>query len=933
MNQEKKTIHVVVNTHWDREWVYPFEETRLLLVEFIDQLIEILKNDPDFHSFTLDSQTVCLEDYLELRPEKRIDIENLVKSGRLIIGPWYSLPEEFIVNGESLVRNLLMGHRVAQSFGKVSKIGYTPFSYGQTSQMPQIYNGFGIDTIIFYRGINTPKSEFIFEGSDGSRLLGMRFGCLSRFSYYIYVYRVLRYGSDDVYAFYNWDRGAGPFRLASSSRPRAHYYVTDPSNKMWNVEPIQKQLEKLVRDESQHFTTPHICCMEGFDSSAPDEKESEIVKLCQKLLPEHEIRLSSLEEFMNAMKECVKSPTIIYGESRDPGATGKWTHLMGDVISARVRVKKANHQAEKILQRDAEPWCAISNVLGKEYFRSALTRAWKLLLQNHPHDTITGGGIDQMEKDAIYRAEQVSIMGEGLMRRALQHIYSKINLSDVPAKESVLVVFNPSPFKRSQVLSTYIDLPDNMGYDAFQIINPDTNTPCKIQIQQQFETGTLVRNLQDISIELRSKRFLTYIDVEEIPAFGYKTFYIKPADNLPVIENNCIYKSPFILENEYLFISFNNDGTFNLTNKETNDRFYNLHYFEDTGETGHSWIHMEPDENETIYSHGCPAKFVVEVNGPLLARVRVDYTMMIPAGVERDITELDRESEKNHTRRKTEKIPLEITSYFTLRKGSRQLEINTKVKNNARNHRLRVVFPSGIRDAIHSFAEVSFDVVKRPIKVSPENPYYGKPNPQYPMYRFVDISDGNTGLAVLNNCGLREYEIMDEPIRPIALTLFRAFTFRNAPIFGRWDVYPEMELSQCLGELEFSYAIYPHNGIWEKGVVKESEKFNVNLEPVQAGPIKGGSLPLSHSFVEIENDVLQINAIKLAEDREKILIVRFFNPTENEVTSCVKFGFPVQNIWRTNLNEEPIEKIAEKKQLIEIQVLPKKIITLAIEFT
>jgi len=932
MNQEKKTIYVVVNTHWDREWVYPFEETRLLLVEFMDQLIQILKNDSNFHSFTLDSQTVCLEDYLELRPEKREDIVDLVKSGKLIIGPWYSLPEEFIVNGESLVRNLLIGHRVAQSFGKVSKIGYTPFSYGQTSQMPQIYNGFNIDTIIFYRGINTPKSEFIFEGPDGSRLLGMRFGCLSRFSYYIYVYRVLRYGSDDVYAFYNWDRGAGPFRLASSNRPRAHYYITDPSNKMWNVEPIREQLKKLVQDESQHFTTPHICCMEGFDSSAPDEKESEIIKLCQELLPEHEIRLSNLEEFMNAMRKCVKNPTVIYGESRDPGATGKWTHLMGDVISARYRVKKANHQSEMILQRGAEPWCAISNILGKEYFRSALARAWKLLLQNHPHDTITGGGIDQMEKDAVSRAEQVSIISDGLMRRALQHVYSRINLSDVSPKESVLVVFNPSPFERQQVLSTYIDVPENMGYETFQIINPDTNTPCKLQIQQQFETGTLVRNLQDISIELRSKRFLTYVDVGNIPALGYKTFYIKPAETTPIIETNNIYKSPFILENEYLLISFNNDGTFDLTNKETNDKFYNLHYFEDTGETGHSWIHMEPDDNETIYSYGNSAKFVVEVNGPLLSRIRIDYVLMIPSGLERDITELDREAEKNHTQRRKEKVPLEISSYFTLRKGSRQLEITTKVKNNAKNHRLRVIFPTGLSKATHSFAEVAYDVVKRPIHISPENPYFGKPNPQYPMYRFIDVSDENTGLAILNNSGLREYEVMDEPIHPIAITLFRAFTFRNAPIFGRWDVYPEMELSQCLGKMEFSYAIYSHKGTWENGVIREAEKLNVDLEPVQAGPTKGGPLPLSHSFIEIEGNNLQINAIKIAEDKEKTLIVRFFNPLDKEVVSNIKFGFSVKSIWMTNLNEEPIEKISENKQSIEIKVKPKKIITLAIEF-
>ena len=932
MNKEKKIIHVVVNTHWDREWVYPFEETRLLLVEFMDQLIDILNKEPDFHSFTLDSQTVCLEDYLELRPEKREEIENLVKTGKLIIGPWYSLPEEFIVNGESLVRNLLIGHRVAQSFGKVSKVGYTPFSYGQTSQMPQIYNGFGIDTIIFYRGINTPKSEFIFEGPDGSKLLGMRFGCLSRFSYYIYVYRVLRYGSDDVYAFYNWNRGAGPFRLASSARPRAHYYITDPSNKMWNLEPIRKQLEKLVHDESQHFSTSHICCMEGFDSSAPDEKEAEIVKLCQELLPEHEIRMSNLEEFMNAIKPLVKNPTVIHGESRDPGATGKWTHLMGDVISARVRVKKANHQAEMSLQRGAEPWCALSNILGKEYFRQALNRAWKLLLQNHPHDTITGGGIEQMEKDAIARAEQVSIISEGLMRRALQNIYSRINFSEISPKESVFVVFNPGPFKRSEVLSVYIDLPDGMGYEDFQIIDPDTNIPCEMQIKQQFETGTLVRNLQDISIELRSKRYLTDVKVDNIPALGYKTFYIKPANNLPVLTGENIYKSPFTLENEFLKISFNPDGTFDLIHKKTGQKFYNLHYFEDTGETGHSWIHIEPDENETIYSYGVPANLIVEENSPLLARVRVDYTLMVPIGLERDITELDREAEKNHTRRRTEKVPLNISSYFTLREGSQRLEIKTKLMNNAKNHRLRVIFPTGIEKATHSFAEVAFDVVNRPIHIEPYSPYYGKPNPQHPMHRFVDISDNDIGIAILNNCGLREYEVMDEPARPLAITLFRAFTFRNAPIFGRWDVYPEMELSQCPGEHEFSYAIYPHAGTWEKGTLQEAEEFNVNIEPVQAGPVKGGNLPLSKSFIEMEGDSLQITSLKIAEDKDNVLIMRLYNPSENKVLSTLKLGFLAKEIWLTNLNEEPLEKLSSNTQEVKISVKPKKIITLAIEF-
>ena len=123
---ERKTIHVVSNSHWDREWGYPFEETRLLLLDFMDELLHLLDTDPDFHSFTMDSQVLCVEDYLELRPEKRETIEKHVKNGRFIIGPWYSLPEEYLVNGESLVRNLVVGHRVCDSLGKVSKVGYTP---------------------------------------------------------------------------------------------------------------------------------------------------------------------------------------------------------------------------------------------------------------------------------------------------------------------------------------------------------------------------------------------------------------------------------------------------------------------------------------------------------------------------------------------------------------------------------------------------------------------------------------------------------------------------------------------------------------------------------------------------------------------------------------------------------------------------------------
>ncbi len=928
MSKGRKTIHIVSNSHWDREWGYPFEETRLLLIDFMDNLLELLDTDKEFHSFTMDSQTLCVEDYLELRPEKRATVEKHVKSGRLIVGPWYSLPEEYLVSGESLVRNLTVGHRVAESLGKVAKVGYTPFGYGQTSQMPQIYQGFDIDTIIFYRGINVEKSEFILEGPDGSRLLGMRFGTMSRFSYYIYVYRVLRYGSDDVFARYDWDRGAAPFRLASVDKPREHYYVLDKHIKQWNEKPIRDQLLKLVKDESEHFTTSQICCMQGFDTSDPDPEESRIMKLCQKLLPEHDIKFSDLKTYMDAMRKEVKNPAVLTGESRDPGSTGKWTHLMGDVISARTRLKRANHKAEVQLQRLAEPWSAIGKMAGGEYLKTALDKCWKLLLQNHPHDTITGGGIDQMEKDSLFRFDQIGIISDGLARRGMGAVQIAIDNSDLDKKDTVLTVFNPCPFPRSGVVSCYIDMPANMGYDAFSIRTPDGKKVARIQRKEQFEWGALIRNLQDISIELPTQRLLCHIEVDDIPAFGYKTYHVVREAKWQY-EPGSLATETNVIENEFLRVKFNSDGTLDITHKETKQTYSGLHYLEDTGETGHSWIHMEPHGNETITSHGSPSHIVLEEAGPLFARVRVEYHMEIPIGIDDELTAQFRMDANDHTSRTKERRTMIVTSRFTLRAGQRRLDVTTSLDNQCRNHRLRVMFPTNLK-AKESHAEASFDVIARDITVKKGKAYYGRPNPQYPMYRFVDLSDGKKGFAILNT-GIREYEAMDNAERTLGITLFRAYTFRNCPIFGRWEVHPEMELAQCIGPHEWTYSIYPHKGDWTNGAFKEAEELNLPLDPAQCGPHKG-TLPKSQSFLTLSGANVQITTFKQHEDREDSYTVRIFNPEAKTVTAKLTFAKLIKKAWLTNLNEERRKELKPTGKTLSVSLTKKKIATIELTF-
>ena len=143
----------------------------MALVEMIDELLTILHEQPEYRAFHLDSQSVVLEDYLEIRPQKRAQIEGYIREGRILVGPWYILPDEYFVGGENLIRNLLLGHQVSKAHGGVSKIGYSPFSWGQISQLHQLYAGFGIDLIMFYRGVNSlesPGAEFVWEGADGT---------------------------------------------------------------------------------------------------------------------------------------------------------------------------------------------------------------------------------------------------------------------------------------------------------------------------------------------------------------------------------------------------------------------------------------------------------------------------------------------------------------------------------------------------------------------------------------------------------------------------------------------------------------------------------------------------------------------------------------------------------------------------------------------
>ena len=165
---KKKTVHIISHSHWDREWYLPLERHKMKLLDLIDTNMELFDKDPGFYSFHLDGQTIVLDDYLEIRPEKREELLRHVREGHFRVGPFYILQDEFLTSGEANVRNLQTGIREAKAYGNLTKVGYFPDAFGNAGQMPQLLTQAGMEAVAFGRGVKAASTNPLILKCSGS---------------------------------------------------------------------------------------------------------------------------------------------------------------------------------------------------------------------------------------------------------------------------------------------------------------------------------------------------------------------------------------------------------------------------------------------------------------------------------------------------------------------------------------------------------------------------------------------------------------------------------------------------------------------------------------------------------------------------------------------------------------------------------------------
>ena len=904
--------HWISNTHWDREWRYGAQRVRHILVHMMDMLLDILDKCPQYKYYHLDSQTIPLEDYLQIRPEREQEIREHVRRGRLVIGPWYCLPDEFCVGGESLIRNLLLGCRVARRFGPVSKTGYSPFSWGQISQMPQIYNGFGIDVMSFYRGADAVKAvrcEYIWQGPDGSRLIATRLGTKPRYNvWYLILRRVFWDPKDENDRVLSWNRGRAPFRFADGENCELDYRYAHPEFGYY-ADDLADFARQAIREQDEDWSTPHRFWSAGHDWASPDIREVDLIADCDEALgDEADVFHSTVEAFHDGIRASVRPDwPVLRGEMRHCATAGSSASLTGWILSDRTYIKQDNFRTERALTVYAEPLAVFAGLLGAPWPQGFIDAAYSWLLKNHGHDSIGGCSRDVVHEDMLYRSRQAREISTCVMEQAMMDLAGAIDLSAWAAEEVALVVYNATPQARSEVLHTVIDIPQQWRCDGYEIVD-ETGRPLACQrIETISPHLKLVQVPNDAPNFFHGTRHVARVEFKDIPAMGYRTFRVVPrgtvvtaadvADpDLP--QRGCIgtedVADPDLprrgrigaekggrgvrtgagrMENEFLAVTVNANGTLDVVDKKTGRSYEGLGYFRDAGEIGSPWEHTAPPADSVLTTLDEAARVCAVCDGELEASLRVTIDWSLPK------CKIDDESARSERM-----TPYTITNTITLRRGQPWVEVVTQLDNTAEDHMLQVCFPTGLAgEAV--CAQSQFDVVARPFEKPDPSQFVEPYQTEEPMNSFVDVSDGEVGLALLNE-GLKAYE-SDRDLAPtVRLTLLRCFAMRMFE--NDWSHLDSG--AQCPGRQEFRYAIMPHAGDWAGGRVwQAAERFNIGLLACQIGPSRHGTRPLSGSFLEIEPEALHLSAVKRAESG-KGWIVRLFNPLDESVGGKIRLN-------------------------------------------
>lgn len=918
----KLEIILVPHTHWDREWYLPFEAFRHRLVRLLDRLVAIMESDPEYRFFHLDGQTIVLEDYEAIRGTAP-RLRSLIQQGRIQIGPWYVLPDEFLVSAEALLRNLQEGFRVAESYGvHPAPVGYLPDMFGHISQMPQLLRGFGLDHAVVWRG--TPaeikSNQFYWQAPDGSTVLA--------------VFLPLGYG----------------FGFALPSDPKQF------------LARLQFFLPALKKNE----TTNVILLPNGTDHWEPQPEIPVVLKAVQALRPDWRLEMGHLALYLQRVASRLHHPPAYQGELY----SANQTLILPGVASARIYLKQADFRASALLERYLEPLAVLARIHAGPDLTDHLRYLWRLLLQNHPHDSICGCSVDAVHEEMEIRYAKLNQLADRLLGEALAVVAGQL-----PGPG--LAAFYPTSAPAAGPLRGEVEmrLPPQAALatdtgalvplqaeklaraeTVFSITVPKLAAGIALDmlaVEEQigaFIVGYRVRKrgaTLDLTLDLASRRTafdpagfrrevekkladpklaLLQIELVRLPRWRIAAAIPAPSGARvlswqvkrmpgPAAESR-LQAGPRFLENEHLRLDLEEQGRLTITDKTSGRTISGLPFL-DVGDRGDEY-NFDPVPGETPITEPVAFRSQLITAGPALAELECRHVFRIPAELTAD--------RKERTRRT---VPLDLITRISLGAGSRLVEFGTAFTNRAKDHRLQVAFEAPLVTD-HYLAETAFAAVKRPIQpTSPAPP----PSPldinamllgtegtygTSPHKTFAAVSNGDFGLALFNR-GLPEVEAVKLPGRTrLALTLVRSVGWLSRSDLRQRSQHAGPPLpapaAQCQRRFICEYALTVFTG--PATAADLTGLAHAFAFPPRLFPAPGaGAGPAEVPLVAVDNPCVELSA--LTPRTAEVFDLRLYN-TGEEPEEC-------RGTWPRALRaESAVDFLGQRLDLPELALEPER---------
>jgi alpha-mannosidase len=885
----RQLVNLVPHTHWDREWYEPFQSFRLRLVDVVDGLLDLMESDESYEKFLLDGQMAVVDDYLEIRPENEKRLRALTESGRVSCGPWYILMDEFLVSGETIVRNLQMGFRRAADFGGAMEVGYLPDMFGHIAQMPQILRHAGLEQAVVWRGVPSAidRSAFWWSAPDGSRVRAQ--------------YLVTGYGE-----------GSG--------------IADDPQQ-------LARRVSAYV-DREKSFLSGPILIMNGNDHEPPQPWLGQVVAAANEIQDDYEFVIASLTDALSTTSgDDLPSWT---GELR----SGARANLLMGVASNHVDVRQAAAVCERSLERLAEPLATL--FLPEAIYPTALFDvAWREVVRNSAHDSICACSDDEVVRAVLNRFADARQIAQGVRDKALLHLASSfaepahmiLNPAARPRGGVVeLVLAGSEDGEGEQSVSSQAGLDaelvlsveqvrgvlgqidnDQIGRDAY-VTNVEvtdvapssadvsgTEDPIVLDIavsigperRQDLSLDSIRRDLearlalwQGGRVRARlahtaSRRVLARVN--DVPGLGWKPYRPQPLEHPVGVETDT--GGAISLQNGLVQVLIDpDDGTMSV------DGAAGMNMLVDSGDQGDTYNYSPPAQDLVV---DAPERTELSIHeeGPVRAVVKVRRIYRWPERVD------------DGTLARVGETEVVVESEIELRAGERFVRVRTSLENPCRDHRLRALFPLPTR-ASSSRAECAFGTVERGLTAE------GGPSeralPTYPARRFVQAGD----LTICQD-GLIEYELVDittaadgqEPAAgAIAITLLRStgylsrLTMVNRPLPAGPNI--PLESSQMIGPVEVRYCVATGD------VDPYAFADDAFLPLITVPTLGGGQRPSEGSALGVHG--AEVSALRRTADG--VAELRLFNPTGVEAGVTVAWGDSLAHGHLVDLRGREIER-------------------------